>query len=165
MSGGFGDDRLDLRDGGPDTLICGEGADTSSLDGHDYFTQGDPTPEPFESIGAACENVQRNAPAGAMATRIPNPVGVDVDSPPGAAFLGCPGDGPATCAGSARVDVAGRPGQAVSFSIPRNDDATVDLPYEKTPGEPVRGDLVVETNLPGVGVSRLLYRDALVDPR
>ena len=152
VSGEAGDDRVDLRDGRRDDVKCGEGDETLSLDGYDYFTSRD----------GACESVQREAPAGGM---LSNPssenVGTEVGSSVAGALLGCPGDGPATCAGTARLDVAGRPGQPVAFSIARDETAGVRVPFEDDPGQTVRGDLVVETNLPGGGVSTLVYRDAL----
>ena len=152
VSGEAGDDRVDLRDGRRDDVKCGEGDETLTLDRFDYFTSRDGT----------CESVQREGPAGAM---LSNPfsekVGTEVGSSVAGAILGCPGDGPATCEGSARLDVAGRPGQPVAFSIARDETAGVRVPFEDDPGQTVRGDLVVETNLPGGGVSTLVYRDAL----
>jgi len=156
VSGGAGGDRINLRDGARDDLECGEGIDAVTLDGFDFFT----------SLAGPCEGVQRDAPAGAIfnmpsSESLETPVG----SPTAFASLGCPGDAPALCQGTVRLDVSGRTGEPVSFSIARDQSEVVKPALDDQAVEQakrrgsVAATLVVETNQPEGGEgSRLVYR-------
>lgn len=165
-----GDDGVDLRDDGFDDVDCGEGADAVALDGFDFFINSDPAQRPgapggfdefsfSRGFAGPCEEVQRDVPAGAVA-RVINAGFVSTEDDIAVVSLGCPGDGPSPCAGSARLDVSGRRGTPVSFSIARDDVGTVKLALdERTVAQRklARAKLVVETLQPGGGVSRLVY--------
>lgn len=158
VNGGAGDDRVDIRDGTRDDVGCGDGSDTLTLDGFDFFT----------TLAGRCEDVQRDARAGAV---LNNPSSQSLESRYGSstagAVVGCPGDAPSPCEGSARLDVSGHTGDPVAFSIARDESGFVELALDKRTVErlkrkgsvPVR--FVLETIQPGAGVSRLVYRTSL----
>lgn len=159
VSGGAGEDRVDLRDGARDDVECGDGADALILDGFDFFT----------SLAGRCEDVRRDAPAGAVFN---NPSSESLETRYGSrtagAILGCPGDAPSPCEGSARLDVSGRTGDPVAFSIARDQSRFVELALDEQAVEQAKREghvparLVLETVQPGAGVSRLVYRTKVV---
>lgn len=153
--GGPGDDRLDVRDGRRDDVACGEGADTVTLDGFDYFS----------SLFGTCEAAERNAPAGALfinpsdESLLSTPYG----SPTVPARIGCPGDAPPTCEGRVRLDISGRTRDPVAFSIARDQTQDVQLALDQQEVERAKHKvlpavLAVETVQPGGGVSSVVYR-------
>lgn len=156
VSGGPGDDRMDIRDGARDDVQCGDGSDTLILDRFDFFT----------SLAGRCEDVQRDAPAGAVFNNASLPQSLESrhGSSTALATVGCPGDAPSPCEGTARLDVSGRTGNPVAFSIARDESGLVELALDGQTVEQLKrkgsvpARFVIETIQPGAGVSRLVYR-------
>ncbi len=158
VTGGGGADRIELRDGGRDQVECGEGSDVLVLDAFDFFTD----------LISPCEEVQRDAPAGAVLTSASELY--PSTSPDGrTAFVrvGCPGDAPSPCRGTVRFTTSDRSVGPVDFSIARNESAPVELALDERTSERVSGGgqipitLVIETVQPGGGVSRVTIRTFL----
>lgn len=151
FDGGEGDDSIDARDGLRDSIICGPGTDTVTLD----------LREPFPLFAAGCENLSRFAlddgrPGAAVGRLLP--IAADGTT---AVAVACPTTAKTTCRGTLTLRGATRARRALArgrYVVRRGNRRTVGLTLSHA--VPRSGSRVLAQTVER-GVSRLGARSAI----
>ena len=153
VQAGPGADSVILRDGRPDRVECGGGHDRLSLDRWDWFT----------ARYRACESVRRSAPPVTVAIFARRWLSYHRERPVAIAEIGCPGDAPARCTGTAEIISEGRSGGSAEITLRPGELAFPEVPLDDATWEAAKAgirprvQLVLRVREPGGSVVRLVY--------